>query len=227
MLRIKDWTVDLIYAVRGAARMYLVHKHPKHYLEFVKENKVPVIIIPGVLGRWAFAKPLADKISLEGHPVYIVPKLGNNLKDIPTSAKLVRELIDENNLKNVVLIAHSKGGFVGKYILKHLNSDERVVRMISVATPYSGSSLAKIFHYPRFREFSPESKMIKEISSYSDINHKVISINPSFDNIVWHEKGAYLKGAKNINVKIGGHNRVLNDKEVINIILRELSKNSP
>lgn len=73
--------------------MYFRHQTPKHYLEYVVKGKAPVIILPALLSRWGFLKPLGDYISLRGHPTYVVPKLGNNLKDIPRSAELVRDLI--------------------------------------------------------------------------------------------------------------------------------------
>lgn len=223
-MRAKIWAKDYLHAVGWQLRMYFFRKAPSHYLEFVKENKVPVVLIPGVLSRWAVMKPLADKISLEGHPVYIVPKLGVNFKDIKTSASIVKEIIDENKLKNIVILAHSKGGYIGKYLLKHFNEKGQIKKLISVGTPYSGTRLSHYLPHTRLREFSPESEMIKEISGYSDINHKIISINPSWDNLIWHENGAYLEGAKNINVKVAGHHIALNHSQVTEIILEELKK---
>ena len=65
--------------VKGALQGILYHTPPKHYLEYTEEGKVPVILIPGVLCKWSFLKHLGDKMSLAGHPVYIVPELGYNL----------------------------------------------------------------------------------------------------------------------------------------------------
>ena len=74
---------------------------PKHYLGYVKENKTPVILIPGLLEKWGCIKFLGDKISLAGHPVYIIPKLGNNVIDIPSSANIVQAMIEEKDIKTI------------------------------------------------------------------------------------------------------------------------------
>lgn len=135
--------------------MYLHRNPPKHYLGHIIKGKKPIILIPGIMGKWGFLKKLGDKISLEGHPVYIVPKLGYNLANIPTAAKIVEEIIDENNLKDVIIVAHSKGGLIGEYLL---TCDKRVEKLIAIATPFYGSHLAKFFRLKPFKELSRRVK---------------------------------------------------------------------
>jgi hypothetical protein len=126
MQKIIDWIVDYTHLIKGHGLMFIHHTPPSQYLGHIKEGLVPVIILPGIFGRWAFLKPLADHISLLGHPVYIVPKLGNNLGDIPTSSGIVRDLINEKRIQKAVIVAHSKGGLIGKYLLAHDNQDNAV-----------------------------------------------------------------------------------------------------
>src|SRR5438270_8373418 len=108
MNKLSAWIKDYAHLVRLGSLMYFRRTPPRHYLGHVIDGKIPIIILPGIFGRWAFLKPLADHISLLGHPVYIVPKLGNNIGDIPSSAKKALEVIIENRLKNVIIVAHSK-----------------------------------------------------------------------------------------------------------------------
>ncbi len=216
--KIKDWFPELV----GLTRMHIVKKTPSHYLGYVLDSKVPVVMITGIFNRWAFYKPLLDQISLKGHPVYVVHTLGDNIKDIPSSAKIVKDFIEKNNLANVVLVSHSKGGLIGKYLLQHLNSENRVMKLIAIAAPFSGSNLVKLLPLKRINEFSPDSEIIKELNSYTKVNKKIISIIPSFDVMIRHDKGSYLEGAKNINVKAGGHNRVANNNEAISVVINEL-----
>lgn len=222
MGNISDWVSDYLHLIKGTTIMYLTRTPPKHYLGQVDINKAPVILVPGVLGRWAFFKDLGDKISLKNHAVYIVPELGNNLKDIPKSAEIVREVIDKNNIKNGIIVAHSKGGLIGKYLLTYLNSDNRIKKMISIATPYSGSSMAKIIPYPPFKELLPRSKIIEDLKSHSEANSKIISISPIFDNHVWAKEGSFLEGAKNITINERGHHKILFNKELQETVLSSL-----
>lgn len=215
MFKIKDWTLDSLYAIHGFTKMYFYRKPPKHYLGFIKDGKYPIIIIPGYLLRWGFMKSIADKISRLGHPVYVLPHLGNNLKDISSSAKIVKELIEENNLKNIIIVAHSKGGLIGKYLMIHFDGNNRIAGLITIGTPHMGSNLANYFKFVKSNEFHPEHELIQELSKYSEVNKKIITISPSFDNIVLHEKKGTLDGAlENIHVAVSGHHRAVFDKEV-------------
>src|SRR3989338_7408769 len=146
------WIIDYYYLLLGKLLMYFYKNPPKSYLDYVLPGKNPVILIPGNSNRWGFLKKLADSISRFGHPVYIVDKLGLNMFDIPTSAKIVREIIDEKNLKNVVLLGHSKGGVVGKYILIHENKDNQISRLIAIGAPFSGSNIVNHLPSRSFRE---------------------------------------------------------------------------
>lgn len=209
------WIKEIAYMLSHRVVTYFVHTPPKHYLEHALDGKVPVIILSGLSGRWAFMKKIGDHISLLGYPVYIVPKLSNNFGDIPTSAKKVREVIEENNLKKIVIVAHSKGGLIGKYLLLHEDPEKRIKGVIAIATPFHGSALGKLIPHSAFRELSHESEIIKYLEEHPQVNNKIVSIIPSYDNIIWHPEGSYLEGAMdNIKLEVAGHNLVLKDKIV-------------
>lgn len=223
-MRITYWIIDYFYLLRGYLSM-LIHKNPpKHYLDFVVKGKAPIILIPGISNKWGFLKYLGDKISAKGHPVYIVPKLKFNFFDIPTSVKIVREVIDKNNLENAVIIGHSKGGLIGKYFLIHENKDNKIKGLIAIGTPFSGSRLAKKFPRISFKELTPESKIIQELIFHKEVNSKIVSIMPEFDNHIWHEKGSFLEGALNIKVPTKGHHKILFDKNAISKIIELIGK---
>ena len=78
--------------LRGAIAGVIFRAPPKEYLGYVIENKNPIIIIPGIFGKWAFMKPITDSLSLRGHPVYVVSSLTYNLFSIPVSAEKVAEV---------------------------------------------------------------------------------------------------------------------------------------
>lgn len=224
MRNISYWIIDYLYLIWGKLLMYIYKNPPKQYLSYTVKGKNPVIIIPGNSNKWGFLKKLADTISDLGHPVYIPHKLGSNLFDIPTSAKIIRRVIDENNLKNVILLGHSKGGVVGKYILIHENQDTKIKRLIAIGAPFSGTNIVTHLPFRSFRELSPKSKIIQEMNSNSKVNSKIVSIMPEFDNHVWSDKGSYLQGALNIKLPIRGHHKIVFDKASIDKAIEQVGK---
>ncbi len=222
MTEISSWIKDYLHLLKEYPLMYFRHEAPRHYLSFTKEEKAPVILIPGIVLKWGFMKDLGDKISLIGHPVYIVPKLGNGLTGIPRSARIVRDLIDKNKLKNIIVVAHSKGGLIAKYLLVHFNKDNAVKGAIAISTPFSGSSLAGLIRHKSFKELSPDSKLIKDLNSHTIINTKIVSVYPSFDNHI--PEGSVLINAENIKVDVKGHHKMLFDKKAQGIIIEKIDK---
>ena len=243
--KIRSWLVDYGYMFRGTAAMLIYREPPAHYLGYRVAGKVPVILIPGILGKWGFMKKIGDKISLQGHPVYIVPELGYNIYSIPTSAKRlrsyivhivprsghippkvekgaehVRRLIEREGLQGAVLVAHSKGGLIGKYVLAHQNTDGRVLGMVAIATPFSGSAMAKLIPHDSFRELHTDSQIVHDLERHEAVNKRIISIIPEYDNHVWAAKGSFLEGAKNVEVPVHGHHKVLFSGHVQEAVLR-------
>lgn len=224
MKNLLSWIADYYYLIKGTVQGVMYRNSPQHYLGYVVEGKVPVILIPGILEKWGFLKDLGDKISLQGHPVYVLPRLGYNLFSIPSSAKMIHTFIDKvtkehKEFKNAVIVAHSKGGLIGKYFLTHYNEHNLVTGMISIATPYSGSHMANNIPLTAIQELRQESKVIQNLMQSQEVNHRIISIIPEYDNHVWSEKGSYLEGAKNIHVPIHGHHKVVFDKGIQELIL--------
>lgn len=222
MSSLSDWARDYVYMLRGS--ISFIRREPRHYKNQVAENKVPVILLSGIYFKWHFMRHMAKKISYAGHPVYIIPSLGRNLLSIPFSAKIVYEILEKNDLKNVVIIGYSKGGLVAKEVLANYNEDNRVAKEIAIAAPFEGSRLAGAIPHKAFKELAPNSQKISSLKDERRVNKKIVSIMPEYDNHVWHEKGSYLKGAKNIKVPVRGHHKVLYDKDVIDKILSILDK---
>ena len=244
----RSWAIDYIYLARGNALMTIHKNQPKHYLGYVVAGKAPIILIPGITTKWSFMKQLGDRISLAGHPVYIVPKLQYNIFDIPMSAQKVWDVVRDITLQEkrtasdargasnkiqafietygitgAVLVAHSKGGLVGKYLLIHHNHDRRVKGLVAIATPFSGSRIAHLIPHHSFKELRVDSEIIRELNGHSAVNGQIVSIMPEFDNHVL--EGSYLDGAlDNIVVPIHGHHKILFDGNVQGMVLKSIER---
>ena len=224
--KISSWLVDSLYAGKCFITTVIHKNPPKHYLGHVIDGKVPVVIVPGIFSHWGFMKKIADTISLLGHPVYIVPELGYNLHDIPHSSELVHDVIVKENLKNVIIVAHSKGGLIGKYTMIHHNKDSKIIGMVSIGTPYSGSAMTKILPIQPVKELHNDSAIIKDLATHVDVNKCIVSICPEFDHYVWAQEGSRLTGAKNIIVQVHGHHKVMYDPVVIEKIVESIEQMS-
>ena len=222
--KIGHWIRDYLYAIHGHGLVFIHKNPPKHYLGHAVEGKKAIVLIPGVLEKWHFLKAIADPLSLKGHPIYVLEHLGYNTKEIHHTAESVREFIDKEKLKDVVIIAHSKGGLIGKHLLNFHNKDEKIKKVIAIASPFGGSHAVKFMPHKMFKELSPHSQTIKELSEKKEFNHKIVSIFGIFDNHVWPESSCRLGGAKNIEVHTHGHHRILFDKKVQDIIVSEVEK---
>jgi len=158
---------------------------PKHYLENNKDNKIAIVLIPGIFEKWSYVKNLGDTISRVGYPVYIAPSLRYNLFNIPLSAEILHSTILKNEIsKNseIIFVAYSKGGLIGKYFMTHHNKDNKILGMVTISTPFSGSNIVKYIPLDPFTELNTNSKIIHELNKEKSINQKIISIYPKYDN---------------------------------------------
>ncbi len=221
MRNLKYWIRDYAHWTHKQSLAFLYRRPPAHYLGHTDKGKKPVVLIPGLLEKWQFLKAVADLLSLQGHPVYVVERIGYNTKEIHHAAKLVREFIEENGLRHVIIVAHSKGGLIGKYILAFHNQDRRVDKVITVATPFHGSAIVRSMPHPALKELAPESEVIRTLSEREEVNHSIVSIFGVFDNHVWPGSSCRLEGAKNIQIEAYGHHKILSDKKTREIIAAE------
>jgi len=222
MLNLNHWIRDYVHLGRGVIREIIYRKPPKHYLGYVEADKPPIILIPGIFETWRFLKHLADFLSLRGYPIYVIEDLKHNHRPIPESAHTVRKFIEEKNLRDVIIIAHSKGGLIGKFILAFLNDDKRVRKMIAIATPFGGSRITRIIPLKPIRELSPESSIIGKLRQHAEVNGNILSIYGVFDNHVWPVESCRLEGAQNIQLPEHGHHAILASKKLQGIILETL-----
>lgn len=176
----------------------------------------PVLLIPGVMEEWTVMRPVADRLSNTGHPIHVLPELERNTIDVVEGAALATAYLAAQDLQDVVIVAHSKGGLIGKQVLLD-DVDRRVRRLVAIATPFSGSVLARLVPSRPVRAMSPDDATIVHLRNRAEVNHLITSICPSFDPHI--PTGSHLEGATNIPVAAMGHFRVLSDPEVLDAVV--------
>jgi pimeloyl-ACP methyl ester carboxylesterase len=181
----------------------------------------PVVIVPGVFERWNFLRPIANRLADAGHPVHVIPELGVNAGPIPAAAHRVNAFLAAHDLRGVALVAHSKGGLVGKAAMLE-DASGRIDRLVAVATPFGGSRMARLTLVPALRAFRPSHPVIAGLVAEREVNQRITSIFPSFDPHI--PEGSALDGGTNVRLDVVGHFRVLEDPAAIDAVLAAVER---
>lgn len=211
------WLQDYAYAAAWQARGAMSRTSAD---AFLAGHRNPVVVIPGVYENWQFMLPLITALHRAGHPVHVVTLLQRNRLHVPVAARLVAGHIKAAGLKNAVIVAHSKGGLVGKYIMLALDPDRRIDHMVAVCTPFSGSRYARYLLIPSLRAFSPQNALTLQMAREETINQRITSIYGVFDPHI--PEGSVLPGATNIRLQTAGHFRILGDEQTARTILEQI-----
>lgn len=202
--------VDRGYAISQQVRRLAARPAVR---EFGEGTLAPVLLLPGVYETWQFLRPVAERLHELGHPVHLLTELGINSKTITASALLGEAYLSRYDLTGVILIAHSKGGLIGKQMMMGDEGTSRISQLIAVCTPFGGSSLARWAVDPALRAFSPRDKTVTTLAANLEANSRITSIYPRLDPLI--PGGSYLNGATNIEVDLVGHFLPLASRRVL------------
>lgn len=194
---------------------------------------VPIVLLPGILEPWTYMAPLARHLEGRGHPVHHVETLGWNLAGIESSVERTRALLHDRGLTGAVIVAHSKGGMIGKAVLAaeltvldETPPSSRVVGMVTLATPWSGSSLGgrwqrlPLVGRSPLGMFLPDSAQLRSLAAEREVNSRIVSLSPAWDQVI--PDGSHLEGATNVDLPAGGHFRPLRQTAVHDEIHRRV-----
>lgn len=213
------WMLDYAYAGYWQVRAALTRAPASGLLG---GDRRPVIVIPGIYETWQFLRPLVDALQEAGHPVHVVTLLQNNRMPIDRAARLVTDYLDREGLSDVAIVAHSKGGLIGKFVMMQPGASERVHGMAAVCSPFSGSRYARYMVLPSLRAFSPTHAITALLAREVSVNSRITSIFGVFDPHI--PEGSELAGATNLRLPIGGHFRILSDRRCIDAVLRAIER---
>ena len=203
------WIRDYAYAIAWQARAAIDRTDPA---SFADGSRAPIIVLPGVYETWQFMRPLVTAMHDHGHPVHVVKALHRNRRPIVELAQDVTAFLAEADLRDVIIVAHSKGGLAGKLVMAG-SEGSRVRSMRAIATPFGGSRYARIMPWRTLRAFSPLDPDIIDLARQQEANARIVSVYPRFDPHI--PEGSELPGAKNVPLDAGGHFWVLEHPRVL------------
>lgn len=236
------WAADYLYAARRQLAVLsppwaIGRRRPTPAAWHAGDAELPeVYLVPGVYEHWSFLRPLGDALAGAGHRVRVVHGLGVNRRSVAETADRLARLLEQHPAPAAgrVLVAHSKGGLIGKHVLVTTGAAARaaaaaaegddpaaaaraasrsgtqplgLLGLVAVATPFGGSRLARLFFVPSIRAFLPDDETIVTLGRDTSVNGRIVSVFGPWDPHI--PEGSALDGATNIAVPRAGHFRVL------------------
>lgn len=190
---------------------------------YTKGNKRPIVLVTGFWGRNLYWKRMKNRLIKEGYSVYPI-ELGFQVGDINKKSKILEKYLEENNINDCFIIAHSMGGWITLGMSKEAKN--RASKIFTISTSFRGSYVC--FTVPMFisswqqmplSKFSYEKK--KEIKE--DLKH-VKNIYAWDDEIAIPVETCHLGNEDEVCSPEFGHMNLVMTKTGLDLIIGEINK---
>ncbi len=212
---LQDWGRGLEESAKTRAQRSLGSSPAED--SFVRPGAPTAIVLPGVWEAWEALEAWARALHAVGWSVRVVPALDQQLGTLPRLAGVLSEWLRENDLRNVLVVAHSKGGLVTKQTMIGVEG-WRIRQLISLGTPYEGAPLAALS--PKalgMRDLLPGTPDLAFLQTQIHVNPRIVAIQAQWDQNV--PADPTLPGATLVTVAVAGHNALLTAPEAIALIV--------
>lgn len=118
--------------------------------------RYPIILVHGIILKQmrmlnAFGQ-IGEELKKDGHAVYVadIDGFGSIESNAEQLKRYVNAVLEKENAEKVNIIAHSKGGLDTKYMITHLDMEDKIASLTTLCTPHNGSIIAsKLWDLPR------------------------------------------------------------------------------
>ncbi len=118
--------------------------------------RYPIILVHGIILKQmrmlnAFGQ-IGEELKKDGHAVYVadIDGFGSIESNAEQLKRYVNTVLEKENAEKVNIIAHSKGGLDTKYMITHLDMEDKIASLTTLCTPHNGSIIAsKLWDLPK------------------------------------------------------------------------------
>lgn len=179
---------------------------------------IPVVLLPGILERSTYLAPMGHFLAARGHPVHVIDALGWNLSGIAESVEHCLQVLLDEEIHGAILVAHSKGGLIGKALLLDPRAKGAAIGLVALATPFAGSTFGgplqrlPLVEVSPLGLFLPSNADLERLAEEDEINLHIVSLAPEWDQMI--PGGSHLEGATNVTLAGRGHFRPVDEPDV-------------
>ncbi|MCU1481424.1 MAG: alpha/beta hydrolase [Subtercola sp.] len=216
------WMLDYAYTAADELRAAADRRSAEERFAAASASGRPVVLIAGVFETWAVLRTVGAEAARIGHPVHVVEELGRNTETLEASARVIASYLESHDLRHVVLLAHSKGGLVGKYLMLRFDAERRIDGLVAINAPFSGSQWGRVMRAQSVRALGPSDRVVQFLQATHDVDSRIVSVYSTFDQNVW--AGSRLEGARrNVRLNVAGHSRILGTKALVPLLPEAIS----
>lgn len=196
------------------------YKHPPK--EWAIGRKGSILLINGLNSSYRSLRHIANILNAHGYKIFVAGNIDTNISISLTASKF-RKFILDNKLKNLIILSHSKGGFIAKYLIDNYSEiNSRVKNVVSLNTPFGGIPKYVQLILPKQKEIFKNSKFIETLNTKTSNNHKFINFYSWIDESSLESKDFIVPEASNEKVDIIGHENILHSKKLAKKLLSHL-----
>lgn len=194
-------------------------------------GRLPLILVHGVLvndGVWFSMRRYLVRHGVG--PVYTI-NYGPPYSDIEYFAGQLGEKIEyvcaATGADRVVLVCHSMGGLVARAYVRQLGP-ARIHRIVTIGTPHHGSLMARVFIGRCLAQMRPGNAWLEELNrnETKPPSVPIVSIWSRHDSLVAPQASCVLACAENVALVGIGHNALLGDRGVMELVVRESTRSA-
>ena len=189
----------------------------------------PILLLHGVLCNGAMWLDWIRKLPARGlGPVYAL-SYGPPLLPIEAFADQVASKIDAilaaTGACELTLVGHSMGGLVARAYLRRYGA-AKVRKLVTIGAPHHGSVHAWMFPGACLAQMRPGGAWLAEFNrdEGSPLSAPIVSIWSWHDSMVAPQMSSRLAGATNVELIGVGHNAMLADANVFELVAAELER---
>ena len=204
-------------AMAFARQATLLHRDMSaSYPRLAQPGEHVVVFLHGLFATAGVLRPIRETVSEKtgAHAASFsyVPGPG-----VAAVAERLAELVDRlPSGVSIHLVGHSMGGLAARWFVQELGGDPRVVQSISLASPFQGTTRARLMPAAAGRDIAPGSAVLRRLRERGECGVPHLSVVAAADALVTED--AALHHGDRVEIADCGHNGVLYHRQVAELV---------